>query len=154
MSRTPFKPTDEQREQVQAMVGFGVRESDICLLIKNHQTGKPIDEKTLCKHFRREIDTGRTIANTNVAKSMYEMATKGDATSTKLGAAAFWLARRAGWKETNKVELTGEDGEAIKVDHARERIAGRVAELHEKLRSGEIGVVTTNGSGRHLSDAE
>jgi hypothetical protein len=53
---------------------------------------------------------------------MYEMATRGETSSTKLGAAAFWLARRAGWKETSTHEHVGKDGDAIRIDDARARL--------------------------------
>ena len=42
------------------MIGYGIPEADICLLIKNPETGKPIDLKTLRRHFAREIATGVT----------------------------------------------------------------------------------------------
>jgi hypothetical protein len=50
----------EQRGNVEAMIGDGIPEADICLLIKNPETGKPIDLKTLRRHFAREIATGVT----------------------------------------------------------------------------------------------
>ena len=42
------------------MIGYGIPEADICLLIKNPETGKPIDLKTLRRHFAKEIATGLT----------------------------------------------------------------------------------------------
>ena len=60
MTRRAFNPTAEQRGNVEAMIGYGIPEADICLLIKNPETGKPIDLKTLRSHFAREIATGVT----------------------------------------------------------------------------------------------
>jgi hypothetical protein len=58
MSRRAFKPTAEQRGCVETMIGYGVPEAEICLLIKNPETDKPIDLETLRKHFAAEIATG------------------------------------------------------------------------------------------------
>jgi hypothetical protein len=60
MTRRAFIPTAEQRGNVEAMIGYGIPEADICLLIKNPETGKPIDLKTLRRHFAREIVAGVT----------------------------------------------------------------------------------------------
>jgi hypothetical protein len=49
--RKTFTPSAEQRGNVEAMVGFGIPQTDIARLIKNPETGKPIDEKTLCKYL-------------------------------------------------------------------------------------------------------
>jgi len=58
MSRPAFKPTAEQRDWVEAMIGYGMPEAEIRLLIKHPQTGKPISLETLRKHFAEEIATG------------------------------------------------------------------------------------------------
>jgi len=47
MSRRSFKPTAEQRGWVEAMIGYGMREAEIRLLIKHLQTGEPISLETL-----------------------------------------------------------------------------------------------------------
>jgi hypothetical protein len=124
-----FEPTAEQRRNVQAMIGYGIKEADICRLIVNPETGRPIDEKTLRRHFEREIDTGQVVANVQVANSLFELATKSDNPSVRYSASAFFLSRRAGWKETSVQELVGKDGAAIEVNEVRERIAGRIAKI-------------------------
>src|SRR5215472_14302628 len=68
MSRRTFTPTAEQRSSVEAMIGYGIPEAQICLLIKNPQTGKSIDLKALRKHFAREIATGATKMNMRVGE--------------------------------------------------------------------------------------
>ena len=55
-----FKPTAEQRESVELMISYGVPETEICLLFKNPETGKPIEVETLREHFASEIATGAT----------------------------------------------------------------------------------------------
>jgi hypothetical protein len=116
----PFEPTDEHREYVEKLVSFGIREADICRLIKNPETGQPIDDNTLRKHFREKLDAGLAKANAKVGESMYNMAIASDNPSTRLGAAAFWLARRAGWKETTVQEHVGDT--TIRIDDARQKL--------------------------------
>jgi hypothetical protein len=78
------------------MTGFGIIQDDIARWLA-------VDDKTLRKHYRRELDTGAIEANTRVAASLYAMATK-----DKIPAAAiFWLKARAGWKESQDVNLAG-----------------------------------------------
>lgn len=67
-----------------------------------------LDRKTLRKHFRVEIDTGKTSANAMVARSLFKKAT-GDGPQS-VSAAIFWLKTQAGWKETTVNEHTGKDG--------------------------------------------
>ena len=73
-------------------------------LVTNPYTGKPIDSKTLRKHFRQELDSGHTKADTLVAKGLFTNAT----TATKAFpggiplAQIFWLKTRARWKPPEK----------------------------------------------------
>jgi hypothetical protein len=48
----------EQRNNVKILVGLGVPQAMICQLLVNPQTGEPLDEGTLKKHFPREIAVG------------------------------------------------------------------------------------------------
>src|SRR6202035_934241 len=56
--RKSFVATTEQRNNVKILVGLGVPQAMICQLVVNPQTGKPLDEGTLKKHFPREIAVG------------------------------------------------------------------------------------------------
>jgi hypothetical protein len=51
--RKSFVATPEQRNNVKILVGLGVPQAMICQLVVNPQTGKPLDEGTLKKHFPR-----------------------------------------------------------------------------------------------------
>jgi hypothetical protein len=99
----PFAPTKEQRDQVEAMAGYGIPHEDICRLVINPRTGCPIDDKTLRRHFRYELDTGYVKANAKVVQSLYAQATGGNVT-----AAIWWTKARMGWAE--RVEHSGKDG--------------------------------------------
>lgn len=124
----PFVPTAEQRQNVEAMTGFGIAQEDIARLIKNPETGKPLDMKSLRKHFPDEVATGLTKANAAVAQSLFAEATKGEDASSRVSAAKFWLSRRAGWKETTVTEHVGKDGEPIDVRHSIELKLDRLAQ--------------------------
>jgi hypothetical protein len=56
--RKSFVATPEQRNNVKILVGLGVPQAMICQLMVNPQTGKPLDEGTLKKHFPRGIAMG------------------------------------------------------------------------------------------------
>ena len=122
--RPAFQPTEEQRRQVEAMVGYGIREADIAKLIVNPQTHRPIDEKTLRLHFGDEIARGQVKANAAVAQTLFKLATGGN-----VAAAIFWAKTRMRWKETNVAESVGKDGGPIEVTDARERLRSRIARL-------------------------
>lgn len=102
--RPAHEPTDQSRRQVEAMAGYGVPAEDIGRVLG-------IDAKTLRKHYREELDTGRVKANSKVAEALYRKATGDGAQS--VAAAIFWLKTRAQWKETVVNEHTGKDGEAL-----------------------------------------
>lgn len=82
------------------MAGAGIREDQMVQVITNEETGLPIDAKTLRKHFRAELDSGHTKADTLVARGLFKNATT--ATPTYPGgipvAQIFWLKTRARWK--------------------------------------------------------
>jgi hypothetical protein len=85
---------------------YGIPHEDICRLVINPRTGRPIDDKTLRRHFRYELDTGYVKANAKVAQSLYAQATGGNVT-----AAIWWTKARMGWAE--RVEHSGKGGGPI-----------------------------------------
>jgi hypothetical protein len=54
-----------------------------------------ISQETLAKHFRAEIDNGKTQADMQVVSSLYVMATSGE----NFPASKFWTQARMGWSE-------------------------------------------------------
>ena len=96
--RPPFKPSDEQREQVITMSSHGVP----------HRQQAPLigcsSPKTLRKHFRDELNIGKIQANAKVAGALYQSALDGNVT-----AQTFWLKTVGGWQETGNVEIVSED---------------------------------------------
>ncbi len=112
-----FIPTQQQRENVEAMIGFGITQDDVCLLIKNSETGKPITKKTLEQYFPAEIETGQTKANAQVGRFIYASITgsPGGITDERARAslAMFWAKMRMGWKDTTVLQHEGKDGGPI-----------------------------------------
>ena len=105
MARPQFQPTDEDRALVEQLAAFGRPVESMTLFVKT-QEGKPISERTLRKHFVKELDQGELKANVKVAQTLFKKAISGDTTSM-----IFWLKTRARWKESpQRVELTGKDG--------------------------------------------
>ena len=97
----PHIPTDDYKKQVEASAGLGLPHEQIAALIG-------IDDKTLRKHYRTELDVGKAKASASIAKSLYNKALGGDTT-----AMIWWTKAQMKWSETVKQELTGADGEEL-----------------------------------------
>ena len=97
---TKFTPTPDQRRQVATLAGFGFTQTVIGNFFE-------IDEKTLRKFFRRELDTGPVEANLRVANALYKNAT----TNGNVTAQIFWMKSRMGWRERDPVPGQGAEEE-------------------------------------------
>jgi hypothetical protein len=137
VSRRPFAPTQEQRDNVEAMIGFGLTEEEICSLVKNPETGKPIDQKTLRKHFRAEITAGavklKALAGQRITATM--LGRPGGIRDPRAEATLliFFAKTRMGWKETTIQQHSGR----LEVSVVRERFIRRVTRLAADARAGE-----------------
>lgn len=100
--RPSFAPTDEQRKTVRAMSGYGVPQPEIAKVLQ-------IDDKTLRKYFRAELDVAATHTNAKVAETLFRMATRGDCPAATI----FWMKVRAGWRDRDQGERGpgGDDNE-------------------------------------------
>ncbi len=94
-------PTEETRKLVENTSGLGLPHESIGVLVG-------IDDKTLRKYYRHELDTGKAKANGQIAKTLYNKATGGDTT-----ALIWWTKTQMKWSETIKQEVTGADGEPL-----------------------------------------
>ena len=95
------QPTDETRRLVESSSGLGLPHESIAVLVG-------IDDKTLRKYYRHELDVGKAKANGQIAKTLYQKAVSGDTTSL-----IWWTKSQMRWSETVKQELTGADGEPL-----------------------------------------
>ena len=95
------KPSDESRRLVESSSGLGLPHEQIGILVG-------IDDKTLRKYYRQELDKGKAKANGQIAKTLYSKAISGDTTSL-----IWWTKAQMRWSETVKQEVTGADGEPL-----------------------------------------
>lgn len=94
-------PTDEARKLVKSLAAVGIKHVDIASKLD-------ITHETLNKYYKTELDDGRIDANAAIGQTLFQQAKNGNTS-----AAIFWLKTRAGWKETNTYEVTGEDGQPL-----------------------------------------
>ena len=92
---------DQTRKLVESSSGLGLPHEQIAILVG-------IDDKTLRKHYRAELDMGKAKANGQIAKTLFSKAVAGDTTSL-----IWWTKAQMRWSETVKQELTGADGEPL-----------------------------------------
>jgi hypothetical protein len=104
-----FVPTDDERKTVELMCAVGIAHEGIALCIRDG-----IDDKTLRKHFRKELDTAAIRANAKVGGSMFQQAINGNVNAGK-----WWTAARMGWKETTNVDLGGNVSIDVKLNGVR-----------------------------------
>lgn len=70
-----------------------------------------IDEKTLRKHYREELDFGRDLLVAKLTKTAAQKALMGDNTML-----CFLLKTRGGFHETARLEHSGRDGKPIAIE--------------------------------------
>jgi hypothetical protein len=113
-----YRPTSEQRKMVRKLAAVGMPHEHICRVIKD-DGARPIDAKTLRKHFREELDEGMLEANALVANALFKFATDPDGGMKAVHAAIFWLKARSNWRETDRLEVTGAEGAPLGANEAR-----------------------------------
>ena len=113
MSKPLHQPTDKTRAEIIALRSYGVPIKEVAAYIG-------IDDKTLYKYYKDELENSAIKANANVGKFLYQAASgqslKDGATySDCVRAAMFWAKTRMGWKETNVQEVKMADEPIAKV---------------------------------------
>lgn len=91
-------PSAENKRLVETSAGLGLPHEQIGALIG-------IDDKTLRKHYRQELDVGKAKASAQIAKTLFNKAQGGDTT-----ALIWWTKAQMKWAETQKQEHSGVDG--------------------------------------------
>ncbi len=97
-TKPPHEPTEAQRQLVQLHATIGTQQSVIADILG-------IDDKTLRKHYRNELDLALAKANATIGGALFNKAKNGDT-----AAMIFWMKTQAGWRETNRVDHTSSDG--------------------------------------------
>lgn len=122
MGRPSHQPTNETLAAVKALAAFGTPHQDIARHIG-------INQDTLRKYYRDELDLGSIEANAKVGQYLFKAASgaaiKDGATHADcIRSAMFWAKTRMGWRETSALELTGKDGGPIRtVDMTDDELA-------------------------------
>ena len=100
MPAIAYEPNDKDRAVVKALAAYGVPQEQIGARIG-------ISHVTLRKYYQSELDLSAMEANAKVAETCYAMAVSGQ----NPAATFFWLKTRAGWREVERIEHVGGDGE-------------------------------------------
>ena len=108
MSKPLHQPTEKTRAEIIALRSYGVPIKEVAAYIG-------IDDKTLYKYYKDELENSAIKANANVGKFLYQAASgqaiaQGASHGDCVRAAMFWAKTRMGWKETNVQEHTGANG--------------------------------------------
>jgi len=101
MARPAHEPTKETRLLVKNLVAVGMPQEDIASKLD-------MSVDTLARHYRKELDEGIADANATIARTLFNQAKAGN-----VACMIFWLKTRAGWKETNRHELTDGEGKGL-----------------------------------------
>lgn len=101
MPNIAHKPNAKLRNAVEALACVGATHDRIAKYIG-------IDKVTMYKYYRKELDLGKDSMH---AKAMGTLSTAIDeGGKTGVTAAMFWLKTQAGFRETNRKEISGPDG--------------------------------------------
>jgi hypothetical protein len=95
-----FQPTEDQRRWVRAMAGFKMTWDEMCLLVINPRTGKPISKETFGKAFAAELANGKARLKQLIATKYLERLNAGDAWAIQFGFRHIF-----GWQE-NENDVT------------------------------------------------
>ena len=140
MSRRAFKPTAEQRRWVEAMIGYGIPEAEIRLLIKHPQTGEAISLETLRKHFAEEIATGAVKVKALIGERIVGCILGRDGSlgddRARVRLATLFAKARMGWTATNRHQLVRGP---IDWEDAERDLDAKLARLARRLKADETG---------------
>ena len=103
----PPESLPAQRKQVEALAGYGFVEADIATVMA-------LKLEDLRLHYPGELAASHIKANAKVAENLFRKAT-GEGRESVI-AAIFWLKTRARWTETSAHELSGKDGQPIRIE--------------------------------------
>ena len=94
--RPPHAPTQEQRQQVETLSGYGIPQEDIGAFIG-------VAVETLMKHYPDEMKLGRIKADAKVAGSLFKKAISDDHPQAT-NAAIWWEKTRSGRREKKDID--------------------------------------------------
>jgi len=101
-------PTKNTRLTVENSCGLGMPHESIGVLIG-------IDDKTLRKHYRHELDMGKARANSQIAQTLFNKAIGGDTTCL-----IWWTKSQMKWGAVSTVRLTNDEPTENKIQSLNE----------------------------------
>jgi hypothetical protein len=117
--RPQFKPTKADRATVSNLAALGATHEEIARCVGT----EGIDDDTLRKHFKAELETSLGKVKAMAMTSVVAAIGRGEAWAT-----CFFLKCRAGWRETQTHEHSGPGGTTIDVNvSGRDILAARIA---------------------------
>lgn len=115
-----WEPTDAERLQARTLAGIGSSVRDIAIYFHK-------DVKTVRKAFASELPDGRTWFEQRLAVGLATKAYRGN-----VAAAIFLLKCKFKWRENQRLELTGKDGQPLSFSDLSDTAA---RELLDALRA-------------------
>lgn len=142
-------PTKSLRRTVSLLAASGHSYDDICGLLINPLTGRPLTVAALKKLFPLELRSGHVWANARVVKALHKSAVDGN-----VPAQVWWTKARMGWKDETLVSHQSPSGGPVEVEA---RIKLEANSLMSKLinltkKNGEY-VPEANGAHEPTDDA-
>lgn len=122
-----FQPTDEHRELVRKLAGYGLPHEQIGALVAGG-----IHRDTLVAHFRQELDEGKASANERIGRTLFEKAMAGDTASL-----IWWTKAQMRWTSLQQIQVQSE--QRISIVSALEQAEGRIIE-GEVSEPGQMGM--------------
>ena len=119
--RPAFIPTEDQKFLVTMMSSTG---------IPHERQAKAIgvNSKTLRKCFKEELQLGRNRAHAEIAGALYKRALDGN-----VPAQIFYLKTQAGWREAQRLELNGSEGQNFITETERHQRLAAILQSKPKL---------------------
>ena len=114
-----FVPTEQQRHLVHMMTVNGVKQDDQAKALR-------IGKNTFTRHFRDELDLGKITTTANVAGALYRNAMDGN-----VSAQIFWMKSQGGWREADRLEITGAEGKDLLTDTEKEQRLASILMAHK-----------------------
>ena len=113
ITKPPHAPTEATRQTVQLHTMVGTNQTDIARVLD-------IDEKTLRKYYRDELDLAKSKANATIGGALFNKAKNGDT-----AAMIFWMKTQAKWAERHELDHSSTDGSMKPVDKVEISIVGQ-----------------------------
>lgn len=117
------------KREVMALKGFGFTNEQVALMMG-------VSVNTLSNRYGEELKKGALIQNAAVLRNLHSIATNPEHRGSTQ-AAIFWAKARAGWTETTRTEVTGADGQPLKMEVSQAKVldSSKLSPEHrEKLR--------------------